>query len=251
MVPVDIHRNTVLQWLWFGLCELLGTLRAFFRREGSREEAAVAYVEQHAIPGDPESVLRAMDTYAKKHRFLMNVGIEKGEVLEQTLRDVRAVRALELGAYCGYSAVLMGRLLREHGGTLVSLEADVRNATLARRVVQHAGLSDIVTIRTGKAYEQIPHLVGRFDLVFIDHWKDDYLTDLQSLETRRHLAPGAAVVADNVGIFASTLEGYLNYVRTSPQYESSHHPLPMEYNADIVDGVEVSFYERSAAGHAA
>jgi hypothetical protein len=41
--------------------------------------------------------------------------------------------------------------------------------------------------------------------------------------------------------------GYLDYVRTSPHFESSHHPLPMEYNADIVDGVEVSFYARPAA----
>ncbi|HCH66349.1 MAG: SAM-dependent methyltransferase [Deltaproteobacteria bacterium] len=251
MVPVDIHRNTVLHWLWFGLCELLGALRAFFRREGTREEAAIAYVERHAVAGDPESVLRTMDEYAKKHRFLMNVGVEKGEVLERTLREVGAVRALELGAYCGYSAVLMGRRLKENGGTLLSIEADPRNASLARRVVHHAGLSDVVTIRVGKAYEQIAHLVGRFDLVFIDHWKDDYLSDLQSLESGGHLARGAAVVADNVGIFASTLVGYLDYVRSSPQYDSSHYPLPMEYNTEIVDGVEVSLYAHPAADHAA
>jgi len=251
MVPVDIHRNTFLHWLWFGLAELLGALKAFLRREGSRERTVVEFVERNAIKGDPESVLRVMDAYAKEQRFLMNVGVEKGEVLEAALREVSAVRALELGAYCGYSAVLMGRLLKANGGTLLSIEADVRNADLARRVVAHAGLSDVVTIRVGKAYEQIPHLVGRFDLVFIDHWKDDYLDDLKRLETGGHLTRGAAVVADNVGIFGSTLVDYLDYVRSDPQYDSRHHPLPMEYNADIVDGVEVSFYMRPAADHAA
>ena len=229
----------------------MAVLLAFFRREGSREQAVVEYVERHAVKGDPESVLRVMDTYAEKHRFLMNVGVEKGEVLERTLREVKATRALELGAYCGYSAVLMGRLLKENGGSLLSIEADLRNADLARRVIEHAGLSDVVTVRTGKGFEQIPHLVGLFDLVFIDHWKDDYLSDLKSLEQGGHLSRGAAVVADNVGIFASTLVGYLDYVRSDAQYDSHHYPLPMEYNADIVDGVEVSFFVRPAADHAA
>ena len=58
-------------------------------------------------------------------------------------------------------------------------------------------------------------------------------------------------MADNVGIFQSTLKPYLSYVRSSPEYTSQHHPMPMEYNGDITDGVEVSIYRPLAAPHAA
>ena len=138
----------------------------------------------------------------------------------------------------------MGELLKERNGRLVSIEADPKNAARAARVVAHAGLADLVEFRIGKGSERIPDLEpdAPFDLVFIDHWKDDYLPDLQALEERGLLAEGAVVVADNVGIFSNTLDEYLDYVRSDSRYTSSFHALPMEYTQSIQDGVEVSFF---------
>jgi len=200
-------------------------------------------VERNAVKSDPESVLRVMDEFAQSRRFLMNVGEEKGALLKRTLKNSSAKRVLEMGAYCGYSAVLMGAELKERGGSLVSLESSPTNAAVTRRVVNHAGLGELVTIHVGKACEGIEILEGAFDLVFIDHWKDDYLPDLKRLEERGLLAPGAIIVADNVGIFSSTLQDYLNYVRKSGRYKSDFYPLPMEYNQSIEDGVEVSVWQ--------
>ena len=39
--------------------------------------------------------------------MLMNVGPRKGEILAAALRPQAIAHALEIGAYCGYSAVLM------------------------------------------------------------------------------------------------------------------------------------------------
>ena len=251
MAPITLNRSNILQWILFGLVEGLRVLRAIFTGRGRRVTAVTRYVEQNADAGNPESVLTAIDMFSYERRFLMNVGEEKGDILMNALADVDAVNVLELGAYCGYSAVLMGQALATKGGRLVSLESSAHNAAMATRVVAHAGLSDTVEFRVGKASDLIPTLKGRFDLVFIDHWKDDYLTDLKRLEEHGLLRPGACIVADNVGIFSAALQPYLDYVRDSAHMESTHYPTRMEYNDAIADGVEVSIWRPVASGLAA
>ena len=113
---------------------------------------------------------------------------------------------------------------------------------MARRVVTHAGLVAVGDIRDTPAADGIAQLRGKFDLVFIDHWKDDYLSDLKRIEEAGLLSDGALVIADNVGIFSGTLCEYLSYVRSSPNYQSQHYALPMEYNDAIQDGIEVSVW---------
>jgi len=246
VIPITLSRKNALQWLIFAIQELWRTIVAFIFRFGNRELEVTRTVERIAKPGDAQSVLEVMDHFARQKRFLMNVGVEKGRVLREAVSIRGAQRALELGAYCGYSAVLLGSELRKVGGTLISIEADPMNAAMARRVVSHAGLDDIVDIRVATASEGVGTLKGRFDLVFIDHWKGDYLPDLKRIEDADLLKNGAIVIADNVGIFSGTLCDYLDYVRSSPNYSSTHYPLPMEYNDAIQDGVEVSIWSSPA-----
>ena len=246
MIPITLSRKNALRWLIFGIQEAWRTILAFIFRTANRELEVTRTVERLATPGDPEDVLAVMDKFAQKKRFLMNVGVEKGRVLREAVSIRGAQRALELGAYCGYSAVLLGSELRKVGGSLISLEANPMNAAMARRVVSHAGLDDIVEIRVSSAAEGLSKLKGRFDLVFIDHWKGDYLPDLKRIEDADLLKSGALVIADNVGIFSGTLCDYLDYVRTSPSFSSTHYPLPMEYNDTIEDGVEVSIWNPPA-----
>ena len=58
-------------------------------------------------------MLQVMDGYATRRRFLMNVGVEEGALLRSLMESSEAKNVLELGAYCGHSAVLMGELLKE------------------------------------------------------------------------------------------------------------------------------------------
>ena len=242
MVPITLNKQNIFQWALFGLLEVFRVLKALFTGKGSREKEVTRHIEKNTPKNNPQAVLKAMDAFATSNRFLMNVGVEKGEVLKHVLETSKTTRALELGAYCGYSSVLMGEVLKERGGRLVSIEADPTKAGLAARVADHAGLAETVSFKIGKGKERIPDLKGKFGLVFIDHWKDDYLSDLMSLENRGLLEPDAIIVADNVGIFSSTLGPYLNYVRNSGRFTSKYYPLPMEYNDAIEDGVEVSYW---------
>ncbi|MCC7259198.1 MAG: class I SAM-dependent methyltransferase [Gammaproteobacteria bacterium] len=206
----------------------------------SREEAVLAFVLAQATRGSPQSVLQAMDLFARRRRWLQNVGPRKGAILMQALRDAQARRVLEIGSYCGYSATLMGEYLAGCGGQLTAIELSRRNAAVATRIVEHAGLAAVVSFRRGTLESEIGALGAPFDAVFLDHWKDVYLPDLRRLEDAGLLRPGTVVVADNVGFF--DVPDYLDHVRHSGRYRSRFERASVEYQDALEDGVEVSVF---------
>ena len=198
------------------------------------------YVAEHATPGDSASVLAALDRYATEERWLMSVGPEKGPLLSEMIARIpEGARVLELGAYCGYSAVMICERLAAPG-TLVSVEISPENAEAARDNVAVAGFADRVDVRLGSSSDEIPKLQGPFDLVFLDHWKDLYKQDLELLEAHGLLRPGSIVVADNTGELFSP-DAYLTYVRTCGRYDSESREAHIEYS-QLPDAVEISVY---------
>jgi len=240
-LPVHIDSANALPMLRFALGEAWRFARDRLSGAPPRVEQALAYARAHARAGDPESVLAALDRFGRERSFLMNVGDRKGEILDAEVRARRPARALEIGAFCGYSAVRIARLLREWDGRLVSLEASARNAEVARAMVELAGLGSLVDVRHAKAEEAIPSLGTPFDLVFIDHWKDLYLPDLLRLEKHGLLRSGSVVVADNVGLFDAS--AYFAHVRGSGRYDSRNVASSVEYRDELPDAVEISVFK--------
>jgi predicted O-methyltransferase YrrM len=64
----------------------------------------------------------------------------------------------------------------------------------------------------GNALEIIRKLGGKFDLLFIDAAKEEFLSYLKLAE--KYLLEGGVVVADNVGISEKQTLNYLEYVRS-------------------------------------
>ena len=198
------------------------------------------YVAVHATRGDPESVLRTIDRFAREERWLMNVGPDKGPLVEEmAARLPPTARVLELGAYCGYSSIMLANAL-EPEAQVTSIEINGTFVESARANVEVAGLSDRITFLNGRSTKVLATLQGRFDLVFLDHWKDLYKTDLQLMEERSLVGSGTIVVADNVGELFEPDE-YLRYVRASERYDSEHRAANIEYT-NIADAVEISVH---------
>jgi len=247
VIPIKINRTNILYWIIFGLKDLGRMLLALIQFKPRRLSRVLRYVEKNAEKGNPESVLKALDEFALRKNFLMNVGKEKGDIVKKSVQSSDARSVLELGAYCGYSAIIIAQELKERQGKLISIEKSKHNAAIAEAVVEYAGLGDYVEFKVGSASEQIRTLNTTFDLVFIDHWKDLYLPDLKLIESKGLLNERAQVVADNVGIFENSLKTYLEYVRTSGRYETLFISAPMEYEDRIEDGVEISTWLGQAA----
>ncbi len=199
------------------------------------------YVAQHARRNDPQDVLRTLDRFAREVRFLMSVGPDKGPLIGELADKLpAAARVLELGAYCGYSAIMIANSLGPQA-SIVSIEIDADSVASASANVAFAGLSNQVDFVHGGSTDMIPTVEGPFDLVFLDHWKELYRTDLQLIEAQGLLRPGSIVVADNVGkVFGAG--PYLDYVRGCGNYVSENRRATIEYTS-IPDAVEISVYQ--------
>jgi catechol O-methyltransferase len=172
-----------------------------------REAAAAEYVEAHARSGDIGDVLATIDKFAYEKSFLVNVGDEKGKLLDAAVRRADPRLALELGTYCGYGALRIAAAAPS--ARVVTVELSAANAQVAQRIWIHAGVADRITCVVGTIGDggrtldrlQTTHgfAPGTLDFLFIDHDKNAYLADLQAIVGRNWLRKGSVVVADNVG----------------------------------------------------
>lgn len=108
-----------------------------------------------------------------------------------------ARRVLEIGTLAGYSTIWLARAL-PGGGRVVTIEAEQRNAAIARANLERAGVADRVDIRVGRGTDVLPTLAGEepFDLVFVDADKE---SNPAYLDWAARLGrPGTVVVLDNV-----------------------------------------------------
>lgn len=212
-----------------------------------REERLLAYFLENAAPGDPEDALRVIDEFSYNESHLINVGDRKGRILDDAVRRVEPTRVLELGAYCGYSALRMA--VAAPRARILSLEFNVMNAAISRTVWEHAGVGDRVDAvvgrlddeRTVTALEQLHGMSeGNLDFVFIDHDKDAYVPDLQRILERRWLRKGALVVADNVGCPGAPQ--YHAYMKSNEggRWRTEEHACHLEYQSILRDLVLVS-----------
>src|SRR5207249_4404727 len=113
-----------------------------------REEALANHVVANARRGDPDDVIRVIDDFCMNRSVMINVGDEKGEILDRAVRRASPQLILELGTYCGYSALRMSRVMPA-GARICSIEFIPANAEIARRIWSHAGLGEEVTVVIG------------------------------------------------------------------------------------------------------
>jgi hypothetical protein len=92
-------------------------------------------------------VLATFDKFAYEKSMLINVGDEKGLLLDAAVRRANPALALELGTYCGYGALRIARAALN--AKVYSVELAEANAANARQIWAHAGVADRVTCVVG------------------------------------------------------------------------------------------------------
>jgi catechol O-methyltransferase len=197
------------------------------------------------IRGEPRKVLAAIDEYARTQKYLMNVGEDKGKIVTDLISEVMPQVMVELGGYVGYSCILFGDAVRKAGGKkYFSLERNPEFAAVIASLVDLAGLSDIVEVVVGSSDVSIRRLhssgaLHHIDLMFLDHYKPAYTTDLKLCEELKLVIPGTVLAADNV--IKPGNPPYLEYVRSSVEEKST-----VISKGNSVNGVDTRFADRTS-----
>ena len=152
------------------------------------------------LVGKEDDVLKAAAHSVEEHGIPpIAVSVNQGKFLHVMALAVGARRILEIGTLAGYSTIWMARALPVDG-KMITLEFDPKHADVAKKNIAHAGLSDRVEVRVGKAIDSLPKLekekAGPFDLIFIDADKPPYKEYYEwAIKLSR---PGTLIIADNV-----------------------------------------------------
>lgn len=171
------------------------------------------------IRGHPRKVLDVIDEFAKSKRYLMNVGHAKGKIVTDLIEEIKPETMIELGGYVGYSTILFADAVRRAGGKrYLSLERNPEFGAVSTMLVDLAGLRDFVRIVIGRSDLSLHRLytngeIKHVELMFLDHYKPAYTTDLKLCEYYGLVSPGSVLAADNV--LNPGNPPYLEYVRST------------------------------------
>ena len=163
------------------------------------------------VAAQTPEVQKILSDIKAKDKGMLAVSEEDGRFLRLMVASNRSRKALEIGGASGYSAIWIGMGLRDTGGKLVTIEYDpVRSKELAENI-KRAGLSDIVQVIAGDAFQQIPKVPGTFDFVFLDAWKKDYKRFFDMVYPR--LDKGGLFLAHNVVNKRSEMGDFLDTIQ--------------------------------------
>ena len=239
-----------LRWSFWRMLFGAKHLMTHWQVGDGREARLAEFVLEKARPGDPADAIRVIDEFGWNESYLINVGDEKGLILDRAVAEAKPNRILELGTYCGYSSLRMSAAAP--AARVYSLEFVPENAEIARRIHRHAGVADRIAVVVGtlgdggrtiaRLKSEYGFAPGSVDLAFLDHAKEEYLPDLRRILEERWLRPGARIVADNVK-FPGAPE-YKQFVLENEGglFRTTQHETHAEYQSMIKDLVLVSEY---------
>ena len=153
------------------------------------------YIEQHSQQ-EPE-LLAALnkETYQKVLLPRMLSGHFQGRVLSMLSKLIRPVNILEIGTYTGYAALCLCEGMHENG-QLHTIDIKEELVDFQRKYFDRSPLGSQIFQHLGEAVDVIPTLDLKFDLVFIDADKENYLNYFELMVPKMN--KGGIILSDNV-----------------------------------------------------
>jgi len=135
------------------------------------------------------------ETHQKILQPRMLSGHFQGRVLSILSKLIRPKAILEIGTYTGYAALCLAEGLAENG-TLDTIDINEELFDFQRKYFDQSEWKDQIHQHLGNALEIIPGLNKKFDLVFIDADKENYINYFQMIVPLMN--KGGVILSDNV-----------------------------------------------------
>lgn len=153
------------------------------------------YIEQHSEKEPAHLAALNKETYQKILLPRMLSGHFQGRVLSMLSKLIRPVNILEIGTYTGYSALCLCEGMQE-SGELHTIDIKEELVNFQRKHFDKSPWGKQIVQHLGNAIEIITTLNLKFDLVFIDADKENYLNYFELIVPKMN--KGGIILSDNV-----------------------------------------------------
>ncbi len=153
------------------------------------------YIYKHSDPEDAILKELVRETNLKVPRPRMLSGYLQGKLIEHISKMIRPEKILEIGTYTGYSAICWAKGLKENG-KIHTIEINDERESIIKKYFKKANVESKIKLHLGDALKIIPTIDEKFDIVFIDADKPNYLKYYNLVIGK--LKKGAYIIADNV-----------------------------------------------------
>ena len=167
-------------------------------------------------------LLHELEVFGRTHDGYYNISADTGEFFYILVLISKAKNILEVGTSNGYSTIWLAEAVKRNKGKVTTIEISEHKVRMAIENFKRANLGNIKIVH-GDALEEIPKLKGKFDFLFLDAIKEDYINYFKLAYPK--LAKNALIVADNAIMFEKYMKDYLNYVRNHKDLKSVLVPI--------------------------
>ena len=170
-----------------------------------------------------QKLLNELEQFSQKNIGYYNIPADTGKFLYNLVLISKAKNILEVGTSNGYSTIWLAEAARKNKGKVTTIEISESKVKMAKENFKRAKLDKLIKIIHGDALKEIPRLREKYDFMFIDAIKRDYIKYLKLNE--KNLKKNAVIVADNAIIFKEKMIHYLNYLQNNKNYSSVLVPI--------------------------
>lgn len=153
------------------------------------------YIEKHSEKEPDLLAALNKETYQKILLPRMLSGHFQGRVLSMLSKLIRPVNILEIGTFTGYAALCLCEGMEENG-QLHTIDIKEELETIQRKYFDKSPWGSQIFQHLGEAIDIIPTLDIKFDLVFIDADKENYLNYFDLILPKMN--KGGIILSDNV-----------------------------------------------------
>lgn len=153
------------------------------------------YIEQHSEIEPTLLAALSKETYQKILLPRMLSGHFQGRVLSMLSKLIRPVNILEIGTFTGYAALCLCEGMQENG-QLHTIDIKEELVDFQRKYFNKSPWKDQIVQHLGEAIAILPTLEMKFDLVFIDADKENYINYYNLILPK--MKKGGIILSDNV-----------------------------------------------------